>query len=277
MNESTQSSETSTTTEQPKADGPRESDTLDNFRKLLSEGESQEGEGGESREQPEPQEGKPKGKPKALKDLAERLELQPEDLYAIEIPLGGDGKTVKLSELKDTFAKQDDLTVRELALAEKAAKQEAEWTRSQTEFAELMSQLDPKAITPQVKEKVRQKVDASVKRERELILQTIPEWQNATVREAELGAMVEYLKDFGLPESFLTTTMHHKLFRMVRDATLRKQRHEKALSSVVQVKKPSTTGKSGASNGAPRKPTTSPPQRSGDMQERFRQILANDG
>lgn len=272
MTELTSSSETSETTDQPKGEQGREADTLDNFRKILSEGESQEGDADESPAEAKPQEGKPKGKPKALKDLAERLELQPEDLYAIEVPMA-DGKTLSLGKLKDAAAKQDDLTVRELALAEKAAKQEAEWTRSQTEFAELLSQLDPKAITPQVREKVRAKVEASHKRERELVLQSIPEWQDATVREAELGAMVDYLKDFGLPESFLTSTMHHKLFRMVRDATLRKQRFDKALASVVPVKKPSTTGKSGAGNGAPRKPTVSQPKRSQGVQERFRQIL----
>lgn len=272
MTELTQSSETSETTEQPKVEQAREGDTLDNFRKLLSEGESQ-GDAGESPSEAEPQAGKPKGKPKAFSELAERLELAPEDLYAVELTTGT-GKKVTLGSLKDMADKSEDFTVRELALAEKAAKQEAEWTRSQTEFAELMSSLDPKAITPQVREKVRAKVEASVKRERELILSTIPEWQNATVRDAELGAMVEYLRDFGLPESFLTTTMHHKLFRMVRDATLRKQRHERALAQVVPVKKPSTTGKSGAGNGAPRKPTVSQPKRSEGMQERFRQILS---
>jgi hypothetical protein len=211
--------------------------------------ETADGTVGESQLNAEPQEG---AKPKALKELAERLKLQEADVYDVEVPMPN-GKAVKLGALKDAHAKHDDVVVRELAFEERVAKQEAEWTRQQTEHAELMAQIDQKAITPQLKDAVRQKVEANIKRERELTLKAIPEWQNATVRESELQAMVEYLKDFGIPESFMTGTMNHKLFRMVRDATLRKQRHERALAAVEQVRKPSTTGKSGAGNGAAKK------------------------
>jgi hypothetical protein len=267
--------ESSETSEQPKSDEQaREGAQLDQFRKLLSEaGESHEGEAGESQQNAEPKAGKPKGKPKALKDLAETLSLEDKDLYAIEVPMA-DGKTLSIGALKDAAAKSDDLSVRELAFAERVTKQEAEWTRSQQEFAELMSQLDPKAIKPEVTAKVREKIAASQKRERALVLQTIPEWQNETVRDADLVGMVEYLKDFGIHESYLTATMNHKLFRLVRDGYLRKQRIDKALAQVEAVKKPSTTGKSSAGNGAARKPQASTPTRSGGMQERFRSILS---
>jgi hypothetical protein len=125
-----------------------------------------------------------------------------------------------------------------------------------------------------LREKVRAKVEADVKRERARVLETIPEWSNETVRNADLGAMVEYLKDFGIHESFLTATMNHKLFRLVRSATLQKQRIEKALAKVEVVKKPSTTGKSAADNGAARKPTASKPSaRPGDMRSQFANTL----
>lgn len=211
--------------------------------------ETAEGKADESQPNAEPEVG---AKPKALKELAERLKLQEADVYDVEVPMPN-GKAVKLGALKDAHAKHADVVVRELAFEERVAKQEAEWTRAQTEHAELMAQIDQKAITPQLKEAVRQKVEANIKRERELTLKAIPEWSNPTVRESELQAMVEYLKDFGIPEAFMTGTMNHKLFRMVRDATLRKQRHERALAAVEQVRKPSTTGKGAAGNGAPRK------------------------
>lgn len=66
--------------------------------------------------------------------------------------------------------------------------------------------------------------------------------------------MTELLKDYGISEQLLTATMSHKMFRFVRDAYLRKTRIEKALAKVAEVKKPSTTGKSGGGQGAPRKP-----------------------
>lgn len=260
MTESTNVSETETTTTEPSSEGS----ARERLAALLQEEQpgTAEGEAGGSQQNAEPQAGAPQGKPKKFNDLAGRLEgVELDDLYKLEVMASKDGKPVTVEMLKDAHAKQDDFVVRELAFEERVAKQEAELTRSQTEFAELMASLDPKAITPEVKERVRQKVDASVKRERELTLKAIPEWQNATVREAELGAMVEFLKDFGIHETFLTGTMNHKLFRLVRYATLQKQRIDKALAKVETVRRPSTTGKSGAGNGAARKPDIKPQAR----------------
>lgn len=237
------------------------------------EGESQsKDDAGESRQNAESK-GEPKGKPKALKDLAERLNATPEDLYAIEVPMGGEGKTMTLGALKDLASKQDDFTVRELEFSERVSKTEAEWTRQQQEMQALISSLDPKAVTPEVRERMRGKVEAELKRERVLTLQTIPEWQNETVRNAELASMVEYLRDFGIPDSFLLSGASHKLFRMVRDATLRKQRFEKAMANIKEVKKPSTTGRSSAGNGAPRKHQTQRNEARQGTRERLLSVL----
>lgn len=230
-------------------------------------------EAGESHSNAEA-EGEPKGKPKVLKDLAQRLKLEDKDLYDVEVPMPN-GKAVKIGALKDAHAKQEDFTVRELAFEDRVSKQEAEWTRHETELAELLSAVDQKAITPELKERVRQKVDAANRRERDLVLKTIPEWTEPTVREAELALMVEDLKDFGIPESFLTANINHKLFRYVRRNALREQKWRAAVEAVVQVKKPSTTGKSTAGNGAARRPDVKPPQ-SGRVtaRDRLEQALA---
>lgn len=257
MNESTQPSEMTDAPTPPTSDAPEQSARERLAALLNDDGESHEGKAGESQPNAEPEAGEPKGKPKALKDLAERLKVSDADLYAIEVPMSN-GKAMSLGALKDAAAKQDDFTVRELAFEERVAKQEAEWTRAQTELTELMSHLDPKAIKPELRAKVAEKVKADAARERARILETIPEWSNETVREAELSAMVEHLRDFGIHESFLTASMNHKLFRMVRAATLQKQRIEKALAGVTPIKKPSTTGKGAAGNGTARSLDTKP-------------------
>lgn len=221
-------------------------------------GGSPNGEAGGSQQNAEPK-GEPKGKPTKFNDLAERLGVELDDLYKLEVAASKDGSPITVEMLKDAHAKQDDLTVRELAFEERVSKREAELTRAQTEMTELMSQLDPKAITPQVREKIRAKVEASQARERELILETIPEWRDEKVREPELAGMVEHLKDYGISEHFLSATMNHKLFRMVRDAYRLKQRVSKALAGVEGVKKPSTTGKS--------KPTGAPASKPGTQQK----------
>lgn len=250
MTESTQHSETSETNQQavPEQSG------RELLAKFLTEGESQEaGEAGESQHNAEPKAGEPQGKPKVFKELAERLSLAPEDLYAVEIDLGrGDGKTMSLGKMKDAAAKSDDIEVRELAFEERVAEQEAKWTRSQTEFSELVSALGPAAIKPELREKIAAKVAADAKRENELTLEHIPQWKDQTVREAELAGMVEHLRDYGIHEGALLAS-NHKMRRLIRQAYLDRKKIRDAAANVVKVTKTSTTGKSAGGNGAPRK------------------------
>lgn len=266
-----------TTEQQATPPESREEFSAAAFAKLLSQdpGESQTDDDTESESstKPEPsQAGKPKGKPKAFKELAERLELTPEDLYAVEVPMA-DGRTMTLGKLKDAGAIQDQLTVREVQFAERVGKQEAEWTRQQAEFSQLVSMIDPKALTPEMRKKATDAVSESNKRERAEVMRLIPDWSNQELRETELTGMVELLKDYGIGESFLTANMSSKLMRFVRDAYLRKVRVERALAAVKPVKKPSTTGKSGAEGKPPRAPNTQPRPTGGGLRAVFESTL----
>lgn len=258
----------------------QDADTLAAFRAALEADESgeshDEGDAGESDENAEPNKGKPRGKPKTLKDAAERLGVADADLYAIEIPLGGDGQKITLGELKDLGVKASDLELRDVQLSERVSKAEAELTRARAELEEL-EKLAP--AKPEDREKAKQIVATRLAKERKLIMDTIPEWSDSTVRESELGAMVEYLADFGLSEAFLTGNLNHKVVRMVRAATLQKQRIERALAKVQKVqKKPSNTSKSTSGSGAPRKPETGKASaRPGDVRAQFAQTLRDAG
>jgi hypothetical protein len=242
--------ETAPSTPEPEASRPSLEDLL---KDPVPETDGQ-GDAGETQQKAEPQEGVT---PKTLKDWAEKLGMEAKDLYSIEVPMA-DGKGVTLGELKDTFAKQDDLTRRELEFVERKVQQEAEWTRAQTELKALIQALPPRALSEQALQLVRQKAEMELKAEREATLHAIPEWADETRREAELQGMVELLKDYGFPPSYLQQAFSHKLIRFVRDAYLRKQRVEQALARVQKVDRPSTTGKSSPA-GTAKKPSTSKP------------------
>jgi hypothetical protein len=202
---------------------------------------------------------KPKGKPKGLKDLAERLELEPEELYAIAVPMA-DGKSMTLGELKDAAAKGDELSVRELEFEERKAKDQAALTRAQTELQALMAKLPESARKPELVEAIRRRAEADAKRERERTLQAIPEWNDADVRDKDLSGMVEMLADYGFPQNYLGQVLSHRMLRFVRDAYQRKQRIETALAKIKPVKRMSETGKS-KPNGAARPQQSTPSKR----------------
>lgn len=268
MFEQENSPETATTQPEAEAHKPTLSELLQS-----SEPEGAEGEAGETHEKAEPK-GKAKAKPKTLKDWAEQAGLEAKDLYAVEVPIseGGDAKPVSLGELKDAYAKQDDMTRRELDFAERVAKQEADWTRTQSELKALIQALPPKALSEQAIAMVRGRAEADLKTERDATLRAIPEWSDQTRRETELQGMVEHLQDYGFPPGYLQQGFNHRLVRFVRDSYLRKQRIEQALAGVKRVEKPSTTGKAKPS-GVAKKPSAQSVVRGKGPEQRLMALL----
>lgn len=229
------------------------------------EPERAEGKAGESQEKAKPL--------KALKDLAERLELAPEALYAIEVPMS-DGKTMSLGQLKDAAAKQGDFTVRELAFEEQRTRQEGELLRAQGELRELIAALPQSAIKPETLELIRQKHEANLKRERTKTLEVIPEWSDETKRTEEIGGIVEHLKDYGFPANYLQSVYDHRTLKYIRDNYLREQRIRKALEQV-QATSPLSTPKSKTNGAAPKKPHSAPLKERSDSRSRLLNLLSD--
>jgi hypothetical protein len=256
----------------PVGEQGREGSKLDKLRELFAEpGESSgdDSAGGDADQNAEP--GKPKGKPKKFNDLAERLGLELTDLYKLEVTASKDGSPVTVEQLKDLHSKSDEITVRELEFAERVSNKEAEWTKAQQEVQALFAAIDPKAITPALRERVTKDLERQRKLESDLIAESIPEWKNDAVRNAEIKGMVESLEGYGLGS--LLKTPHHKLFRYVRDNYLRAERIKKALAAVGEVKKPSTTGRSSAGNGTAQKPSANETRQKSSTRTRLLNVL----
>lgn len=208
--------------------------------------------------------------PKALKELAERLSLKPEDLYAIEVPMS-DGKTKTLGQLKDLAAKEGDLSVRELAIEESRTRKEGDLLRAQAELRELVEALPKDALKPEVLNAVRQKHEAVLTRERTRTLEAIPEWRDEAKRTEDEAGMIEHLKGYGFPASYLKSIFDSRALKYIRENWQRETRIRKALEQVQEVK-PTATPRSKSTNGAPKKPGTAPTK---TLSPRLAQLLAD--
>lgn len=230
-------------TTQPVETPPEQKSQIETLAEMFQE-EPEKGINGE------PAETQTKGKPKGLKDAAERLGLKPEDLYAIEVPMS-DGKVKTLGQLKDAAAKEGDLSVRELAFEESRTKRESDLIRAQSELRELVSALPASAVKPEVLEAVRQKHEAIMKRERAKTLEAIPEWQDEAKRNEEIEGIMSHLEGYGFPKNYLQTIYDHRALRYIRENFLRETRIRKALEQVQQVR-PTSTPKAKSNGAAPK-------------------------
>jgi hypothetical protein len=191
-----------------------------------------------------------KGKPKTLTELAERLGVEVKDLYDLEIP-SDKLKGLTLGKLKDHMAEREAFTTRSLKFEEDAAQKDADFSRGQLELQTLIQALPKEAITPQLREAVRQKHEAALSVERKRTLDAIPEWRDESRRTEELTAMVEYLTGFGFPTGYLAQVNDHRALKFIRTAWQREQRLRKALE-LVSEQKPNALGKSkDAARGKP--------------------------
>lgn len=267
------SAETQGSTPETKPAEKPEKSQIETLADLFREEEQPSPEGGaaETAADGKPAERQEKGKPKGLKDLAERLELKPEDLYALEIPMA-DGKTKTLGQLKDAAAKEGDLSVRELAFEEDRSRQEGELLRAQSELRELVAALPKSAVKPEVLDTIRQKHELVLKRERAKTLEVIPEWQDETKRTEEIAGIVEHLKGYGFPANYLQSVFDHRTLKYIRDNWQREQRIRKALEQV-EAMKPRTPAKSKPNGAAPKPAESRAPRQTQDNRSRLLNLL----
>lgn len=193
-----------------------------------------------------PQGEKPKGKPKTMAELAVTLGVEPAELYGIQVPSAQEGaEPYTLGKLKDLAAEHDDFTLRSLRLEDDARKRQSEFMRAEAELQEILATLPPDAIKPEARAKLEAKRNRALVSERQRVLEVIPEWKDATVRTQEIESMVEHLKDYGFPETYLSSVFDHRTLRYIRANWQREQQIRKALERV-QEKKPTTPPKSKA-------------------------------
>lgn len=175
--------------------------------------------------------------PKTLTELAERLQVKVEDLYAIEIPASEDGgENPTLGSLKDLGATQADFAGRELEFEERRVKFGNDQAKARQELELVLQALPKDAIKPDILEKARREREVMLDRETARALDVIPEWRNVEAKRADLAAIGEHMAQYGFDKSHIDQIADHRMLRYMRDNMTRKTLVEKALAGVKPVK-----------------------------------------
>lgn len=171
--------------------------------------------------------------PDTLDALVERLGLTHEQVYAIKIGMPEGAEPMTLGAIKDRVSNAVDLEQRELAFDQRRVKAEGELLRGQTELRELLSLLPKGSVSPEIVNKMRERHNVTMKRERELTLEHIPDWQDEERMTKDVDGIAEWLhEEYGFDRSFVTTIVDHRALKFVRDMFLRDQKIKTALAGV---------------------------------------------
>lgn len=174
----------------------------------------------------------------SIDSLVKRLGVKPEQVYSIKVPMPNGAEPLTIGDLKDRVGELVGLDQRELQFDQRRVKAEGELLRAQTEMRELLATIPKEHIKPEMVDKIRKRHETTMRREREMTLEHIPQWQDEEVRTTELQGIVDMLSDYGFDESFITTVVDHRALKFMRDMFLRDKRIKAALSKVtIPVKK----------------------------------------
>jgi hypothetical protein len=211
--------------------------------------------------------------PKGLADLAERLGVKPDAVYQVEVPIA-EGESLSIGKLKDAYQEHGKLTERELRFEETRLQREGELLRASQELRDLVAMLPTESLKPEVMQKIRERQAVTLRRERELTLEAIPEWRDEAARVDEIAGMVEHLKGYGFPANYLEHVADHRTLRYIRENWRREQRVKRALDGVQKAPPPATAASRPA--GPARPPGASRSNRKSSTQrERLQALLDN--
>ena len=199
----------------------------------------------EAAEQP-----KQKRKPKNLAEASQLLGIDDAEFYKLAVPSAVEGaEPYTLGALKDLAKEHDDFALAKLAHEQKGREQQAQYLRATQELEDIMAAIPPDALKPELREQLKTRRENAMSRERQLVLDRIPEWKDATVRTSELEAMEEHLRDSGFPSGYLAGVYDHRTLRYIRANMLREKAIAAALARVKETR-PTSIPKSNA-KGSP--------------------------
>lgn len=137
-------------------------------------------------------------KPVTIKDAAEKLGLDPEAFYNLEVTTG-DGQTVKLGDLKDAWQGRE-AEARETAKRAKALdERESALTADQMFWDQFQQYLEPQ-LNPKVKAALRGRYEAHQLQQGRALLTHMPELADPVARENFEGMAAKVRRELGYKE-----------------------------------------------------------------------------
>jgi hypothetical protein len=216
----------------------------------------------------------PSKPPETMEALSKRLGFKPEQIYNVKIPLADGAEPLTIGQLKDRIGELVDLETRETQFEQRRMRSEGELLRSQAEIREILQQIPREHIKPEVVNKIRQRHEANMARERQMTLEHIPEWRDEKRASEDLQGMIDLLGEYGFDETFIGSVHDHRAIKFIRDMYLRDKRIKAALAKVTTPENKGQRGsaKTGKAAARPNKQTST--RRSGVMPDQRSRIAA---
>jgi hypothetical protein len=176
--------------------------------------------------------------PSTLKALAEKLGVEAADLYALTIPLGGDGESMTLGQLKDLAKESKDLDVQRAVHEEAVESARVTQRRDREELELLVAMIPPAMLTPSMIDKARSAGEKYQTEQAALLAELVPEWRDTAAYTADRAEMLAHVEKSGWSKEDLDSLHDARLLAYFR----RQAKREARMAAILSRLTAATTG-----------------------------------
>ena len=189
----------------------------------------------------------------AMNDLAEKAGLTLEELFDIEVPLGGELGATTLGKLKDDFQDYSQLQNTKTAFEDQRTEFENDMIRSRAELQEIITILTAQDAVPQELIVLAQnKLQDTKDKERAALLTIKPEWKDPAVFAVAQDAIMETVAEYGFTRADLDSVLDHRLTKLLHDFHIMRGRFKDANAQRKRVVKQSRQKRARSAKEAPK-------------------------
>jgi|GEM_PF-6244534 len=186
----------------------------------------------------------------SIRDLASHLGTNAQRVYKdLQVPLGN-GESLSLGELKDAHqvreTSRSEIAEREVSLQER----ESAVNAHQQELQAIMGEISP-YLTQEAVSAIEAKHASTEARERQSLMEKVPEFKDATKFDAFRDELVEMMSDFGF-QPHEVVIADHRLLMVGREMLRLRTTHRRWADAVEggKLKGHKTTGKASGGKGS---------------------------
>lgn len=208
-------------------DEDRESDQDDD------QGESQGDEDDESDESQD-SEDDDAGEGLSVTDLAEKLGIDPKEIYGLRFKYGDDGESLTLGELKDLGGLSTKLVEDSESIVQERDDILLDRMRSRSELNSILAMLPE--VSPEMMSEAKRQHQATVERERDSLLEILPAWADSAKEKLAREAIESNLADYGFNPLELTSILDHRMIFLLHDFTRLRESIRKPRAEIQRIK-----------------------------------------
>ena len=165
----------------------------------------------------------------AMQSLAEKAGITLDELFATEVPLGGQLEATTLGKLKDDFSDYSQLQETKTAFEDQRTDFENDMIRSRAELQEIISILTAQGAIPQEMVVLAQNQLQDTKdKERAALIAIKPEWKNPEVYALAQDQILETVAEYGFTRADLDSVLDHRLTKLLHDFHIMRGRFKDA-------------------------------------------------